>query len=127
LVRTVLICVIPMSGNPLPLNLMLLSNLVELIPQVLVQDRLTIGPEPLFGVREYTGFDEVMQEGLRFLTHLVGVILADRGLEPHEEPSMHVLSATLRPFAVPAPAVGLQHPVARWQRGHCRKFIAVAG
>ena len=66
--------------------------------------------EPLFRVRDYTGFDEVMQDGQRFLTHQVGIILADRGLEPHEEPSMQVLSATLRPFAVSAPAVGLQCP-----------------
>ena len=66
--------------------------------------------EPLFRVRDYTGFDEVMQDGQRFLTHQVGIILADRGLDPHEEPSMRVLPATLRPFAVPAPAVGLQCP-----------------
>ena len=46
LVRTVLVCVVTVPGNPFPLDLVLLSNLVELIPQVLVQDRLAIRPQP---------------------------------------------------------------------------------
>ena len=46
LVRTVLVRVVAMPGNPFLLDLVVLSNLVELIPQVLVQNRLAVGPDP---------------------------------------------------------------------------------
>ena len=46
LVRTVLVCVVAMPGNPLPPDVVLLSNLVESIPKVLAQNRLTIRFEP---------------------------------------------------------------------------------
>ena len=46
LVSAVLVCVVAMSGNPFPLDLMLPSNLIKLIPQVSVQNRPTIAFDP---------------------------------------------------------------------------------
>jgi hypothetical protein len=89
----------------------LLPKAVDVPPVTVVPARaLQSVPQPLFRVRDYTVFDGMMQDGRWFLTHQVGIVLADRGLEPYEEPSMRVLSATLCPFAVPAPANGLQCP-----------------
>lgn len=47
LVRAVLVGVVGMSGCAFPLNLVLLRELIELIPKILVQDGLAIAPDPV--------------------------------------------------------------------------------
>src|SRR5206468_1787278 len=46
MVRTVLVRVVAMAGDPFPLDLVLLGDLIKLVPKVLVQDRLAIRLEP---------------------------------------------------------------------------------
>ncbi len=45
-VRAILISVVCVAGSPLPMDFMSSGELVELAPEVLVQDRLTIEFQP---------------------------------------------------------------------------------
>ena len=45
-VSPVLVCMISMPGDPFPPDVVLLGDLIELVPEVLVQDRLSIGSYP---------------------------------------------------------------------------------